>query len=215
MTKTRKKALDTPEQPVTNPGTHRDAESTHQEHGAAHLPDPATEFNPADLERQSEQRAHILNPSRTRRESHTEAVTRRQLGLPSKLSISAGDMRVQMIDAGKNEMGIGIRVVFPENRKPTDEEKEIIRHYIKGEDGEHSEFKWDANAAMWHKHIFRHGERPDDVPPSRPVAIRLDAESRVQKLADALREHSADPASYTDRVQQRRVHAAESDRIPD
>jgi hypothetical protein len=50
---------------------------------------------------------HIANPSSTRRESHAEAVTRR---LPDKLTVTAGDLKVQMIDAGRNEMGIGIRV---------------------------------------------------------------------------------------------------------
>lgn len=154
----------------------------------------------------------IANPSSRRRESHAESVTRR---LPDKLTLTAGDMKVQMIDAGRNEMGIGIRVVFPEDRKPTDEEKDIIRTFIKGDESHPTGFKWDAGVGMWHKMILREGEHVDDVPPSRPVAIRLDAESRVQKLADALREHSADPVGYAEMVQQRREQSAESSRIPD
>ena len=179
---------------------------------ADHRPDPANETNTAELERQTTHAAHIANPSSKRRESHAESVTRR---LPDKLTLTAGDLKVQLIDAGRNEMGIGVRVVFPEGRKPTDEEKEIIRRHMKGEEGEQTGFKWDVGAELWHKHILREGEHVDDVPLSRPVAIRLDAESRVQKLAEALREHSADPAGYADMVKHRREQAAESSRIPD
>ena len=124
----------------------------------------------------------IANQSSTRRESHADAVSRK---LPDKMTVTAGDLKVQLIDAGRNEMGIGIRVVFPEGRKPTDEEKEIIRLHIRGEEGEQTGFKWDRDAGLWLKHILREGEHVDDVPPSRPVAIRLDAERRVQQLAEA------------------------------
>ena len=253
MARTRKKAL-----PATTDTQTTDQPAAH-EHGA----DPATEFNPAELERkpvihpegivhaagesaptpelprhadveraaahenghashhtrhhQHRERAngHIANPSSTRRESHAEAVTRRQAALPSKLTVSAGDMKVQLIDKGDNLAGIGIRVVFPEDRTPTEEEKAIIRKHIKGEDGEHTGFKWDREIGMWAKPIVRENEFEDQVPPSRPVAIRLDAESRVEKLAEALRQHSADPVGYADMVRQRREQAANSDRIPD
>jgi hypothetical protein len=154
----------------------------------------------------------IANPSSKRRESHAESVTRR---LPDQKTVIAGDLKVQMIDAGRNEMGIGIRVVTPDDRKLTEEEKGIIRLHVKGEEGEQTGFTWDRDNGMWLKHILREDEHVDDVPTSRPVAIRLAAERRVQQLAEALREHSADPAGYADMVQQRREQAAESSRIPD
>jgi hypothetical protein len=185
------------------------------------LPPGATDFDPAQIERESEQRAasaHIANPSSTPRPSngHAASVGRRQHKLPSTLSVKAGDMQVQLIDRGSNQDGIGIRVVFPDDRKPTEEEKAIIRAQVKGDDDKPSGFTWmGGDIGMWHKHIVRDGEHAADVPPSRPVAIRLDAESRVQKLAEALREHSADPVGYADMVKQRREQAAESSRIPD
>jgi hypothetical protein len=155
---------------------------------------------------------HIANPTAVRRESHAEAATRR---LPDKLTVTAGDMKVQLIDAGRNELGVGIRVVFPQGRGPTDQEKELIRSHIRGEDGEPSGYKWDANAGLWHRPILKHGEHPEDVPPMRAVHVRLDGESRVQKLAEALREHSTDPVGYADMVQNRREQPANADRIPD
>jgi hypothetical protein len=68
---------------------------------------------------------------------------------------------------------------------------------------------------MWHKHIVRPGEDVAEVPSSRPVAIRLDAERRVEKLAEALREHIADPVGYADMIRQQREQAANRERIPD
>jgi hypothetical protein len=144
---------------------------------------------------------HIANPSSVRRESHAESVSRR---LPDKLTITAGDLKVQLIDAGRNEMGIGIRVAVPEGRRLSDDEKAIIRRLIKGEDGEHTGFSWDAGAGIWLKPIIRKGEFEDQVPPSRPVAIRLDAERRVQSLAEALRDYLSDSVGYSERIQQQR-----------
>jgi hypothetical protein len=43
----------------------------------------------------------------------------------------------------------------------------------------------------------------------------LVAEARVERLADALRHHSADPQSYVEMVRQQREQAANSDRGPD
>ncbi|QEL18772.1 hypothetical protein [Limnoglobus roseus] len=154
----------------------------------------------------------VANPSTTRRTSHAESVGRK---LPGTLSILAGDLTVRLIDKGDNEAGIGIRIETPNGRKLTDEEKDIVRRHVKGEEGEQTGFKWNADVEMWHKHIVREGEYVDQVPPSRPVAIRLDAERRVEKLAEALREHSADPVGYAEQVKQRREQAAESGRIPD
>jgi hypothetical protein len=99
--------------------------------------------------------------------------------------------------------------------KLSDDEKAIIRRHIKGEEGEQTGFNWDANAALWHKHILRDGEHVDDVPPSRPIAIRLSAERIVHNLAEALREHAIDPVGYAENVRARREQAAESGRIPD
>ncbi|MCE9565760.1 MAG: hypothetical protein K8U57_27360 [Planctomycetes bacterium] len=162
---------------------------------------------------------YIANPSMTRRpvQSHAEAVTKRQSNLPSKLSVSAGDMKVQMIDKGDNAAGIGIRVVFPDGaeNRPTEEEKAIIRRHVKGEEGENTGFNWNGSVGMWHKHIVRHGEHPEDVPGTRAVAIRLDAENRVEKLAEALRQHSADPVGFAESVRQRREQAVQGHGIPD
>jgi hypothetical protein len=137
-------------------------------------------------------------------DGHAAGVRRRQEH--SKLTIPAGDVLVHLLDKGDNLAGIGIRVEFPEgSQRPTEEEKEIIRRHIQGEDGRGG-FTWKSPIKLWHKSIVRQGENPDDVPPSRPVAIRLDAESRVQKLADALRQHQADPQAYADRVRADRQH---------
>jgi hypothetical protein len=160
---------------------------------------------------------HLANPSGVRRESHAASVGKRQPALPDKITIPAGDMKVQLIDKGDNAAGIGIRIMFPEGSKdrPTPEEKEIIRRNIKGEDGEKTGFTWNGQMGMWHKDIFRNGEHPDDVPLTRPVAIRLDAERRVEKLAAALKHHQADPAGYADRLRQEREQATQRDGIPD
>ncbi len=154
---------------------------------------------------------HIANPSSKRRESHVAAVRK----LPGTLTVMAGDLAVRLIDAGDNRMGIGIRVEAPEGRKLTEDEIAIIRKHVKGEEGEQTGFTWDRDNQMWHKHIVRENEFEDQVPPSRPVAIRLDAERRVEQLAEALRQHSADPAGYVEMIRQRREQAAEAGRIPD
>lgn len=161
--------------------------------------------------------AHIANPSSVRRPHHgfANAVSHRRNNLPSTLGIKAGDMQVQLIDKGNNMAGIGIRVVFPEDRKPTEEEKAIIRHHVKGEGDERTGFNYNGSLGMWHKDIARPGEGPSDIPASRAVAIRLDAESRVEKLAEALRQHSADPVGFAESVRQRREEAANAERIPD
>jgi hypothetical protein len=119
-------------------------------------------------------------------------------------------MLVHLLDKGDNEVGIGIRVEFPEGSKdrPTAEEKEIIRQHIKGEDGR-SGFEWKGPMKMWHKEIGI------DSPPARSVAIRLDAESRVKKLADALKQYHHDPVGYTGQIQQERQLANQGERIPD
>lgn len=151
---------------------------------------------------------HLANPSATPRPHNFAQQVKKSL--PSKMSVSAGDMIVQLIDAGNNEMGIGIRVVFPEGSKnrPTAEEKEIIREHMKGENGRPG-LNWDRHAGMWHAEIGA------DSPPARNVAIRLNAESRVEKLAEALKHHAADPVGYADMVKHQREQAAERDRIPD
>lgn len=154
---------------------------------------------------------HIANPSSKRRERHAAAVRK----LPSTMSVVAGDLVVRLIDKGDNLAGIGIRVEMPEGRTLTEDEKAIIRKHVKGEEGEQTGFRWDSDLQFWHKHIVRENEFEDQVPPSRPVAIRLDAESRVEKLADALRQHSADPAGYAEMIQQRREQAAQAGRTPD
>jgi hypothetical protein len=68
---------------------------------------------------------------------------------------------------------------------------------------------------VWHKDILREGERPDEVPPSRAVAIRLDAESRVKKLTAALAQHQFDPVGYAESVQQERQLASQGHGIPE
>jgi hypothetical protein len=222
-----------------------DTQTTETHHTEEHLPEGATDFNPAELERQHEHqqkaaevhevseaipednghhashhKPHVANPSSRPREphnGHAAAVSRRQQKLPDKLEIPAGDMLVQLIDKSDNAAGIGIRVVFPDGAegRPTAEEKAIIRRHVKGEEGESTGFNWNGQVGMWHKHIVREGEHPDDVPATRAVAIRLDAENRVEKLADALRQHAADPVGYADRVRQDREQASHSHGFPD
>lgn len=153
----------------------------------------------------------IANPSSKRRESHA-AVGRK---LPGTLGITAGDLVVRLIDKGDNMAGIGIRVEVPEGRELSEEEKAIIRLHVKGTEDKPSGFTWQGKLGMWHKHIAREGERLDDIPPTRAVAIRLDAESRVERLAESLRHHQADPVGFADRIRQQREQAAQSERIPD
>ncbi|OWK42103.1 hypothetical protein FRUB_04181 [Fimbriiglobus ruber] len=131
--------------------------------------------------------------------------------------MAAGDMKVRLVDKGDNAAGIGIRVEFPEGstNRPTPDEKEVIRRHIKGEEGEQTGFNWNGSMGMWHKPIARPGEHADDVPSARAIAIRLDAENRVESLAEALREHAADPLSYAQMVRRRREEAAEGQRVPD
>ena len=90
-----------------------------------------------------------------------------------------------------------------------------IRHHLKADHGKSSGFSWRRDFDMWHKPIVRPDEDPHNIPPSRAVAIRLDAENRVQKLADALKHHAADPVGYADQVRQEREHAAHGQAIPD
>jgi hypothetical protein len=130
---------------------------------------------------------YIANPSSTRREGHAAAVAAKRVE-HSKLTIPAGDLTVHLLDMGDNREGLGIRVTMPEGRKLTDEEKEIIRRHVKGEDGQ-SGFVFDGPAGMWHKPIGKRGESLTDIPASRAVAIRLDAESRVKGLAAELQHH--------------------------
>jgi hypothetical protein len=154
---------------------------------------------------------YIANPSSTVRvNGHVEAIKKRTAQPHSKTTFPAGDMIVHLIDKGENEAGIGIRVEFPQGAKnrPNEEEKAIIRRHVKGEEGQESGFAWKGDFGMWHKDIGR------DSSPNRAVAIRLDAESRVQKLADALKHHAIDPSGYAERIQQEREHAPEG-RIPD
>ena len=153
----------------------------------------------------------IANPSSTRRpESHAARVNR----LPSTLGVQAGDLIVKLIDKGDNRAGIGIRIDTLDGRTLSDEEKQVVREIVRGDGGDRTGFEWQPVIKMWHKPILRSGEHPADMPPSRPVAIRLDAENRVQALAEALRELQADPVGFADRVQQRREQVAEAGRIP-
>jgi hypothetical protein len=154
---------------------------------------------------------HIANPSSRRRESHAASVGRR---LPSTLSAVAGDLVVSVIDRGNNLDGIGIRVEFPDGRRPTAEELEIIREHMQSENGRPG-LRWDRQAGIWHAEIVRQGEHPADIPPSRPVAVRLSVEGRVERLAQALREHQEDPMGFAEQVRQRREQAANGDRVPD
>ena len=143
---------------------------------------------------------YIANPSSTRRDGHAAAVEWRRSDFPDKITIPAGDMKVQFIGKVDNRAGVGIRVVFHEGRKncPTAEEKDIVCKYIKGEDGERTGFTWNGQFGMWHPEIVRPGEDARNAAMTLTVAIRLDAESRVQELADALKHHQADAVGYSE-----------------
>ena len=131
----------------------------------------------------------------------------------SRESIPVGDLIVHRLDKGSNKAGIGILVQVPEGRTRTDDEKEAIRTVMKGETvtGRESPFKWNGliQPKMWHAEIGY------DAPPAKAVAIRLDAESRVHKLADALKHVQADPVGYRQMIEQQRAQAAQSQQIPD
>ena len=201
-------------------------------------PDPDTSFNPSDFDTELQQTAaeivqsvadstvppdsngyaartqapgHIANPSSKRRDGHAAGVRK----LPGKFGVAAGDLWVHMIDKGDNRAGIGIRVEVPEGRTLTDDEKAIIRLHVKGEEGEQTGFAWDRDNGMWRKDIVRPGEHIDDVPRTRPVAIRMDAERRVETLGAALRQHSVDPVGYAEMIRQQREQASQGHGIPD
>lgn len=156
---------------------------------------------------------HIANPTARPRENGHAAAFRRKL--PDTLTIPVGDLKVQLIDKGDNRAGIGIRVEFPEGRKPTDEEKEIIRRHIKGEEGQSTGFTWSGQIGMWQKDIVRRGEDSRDVPATRAVAIRLDAENRVKALAEDFKQLYTDPTGYAEKIRQQRDHAAQGQSLPD
>ncbi len=160
---------------------------------------------------------HATPPAHTHHNGHAAAVKKRQSTPHVKLSVPAGDTVVHLLDKGDNTVGIGIRIAFPEGAKdrPTPEEKEIIRQHIKGEEGERTGFNWDRQANAWIKPIVREGEHPQDIPTTRPVAIRLDAENRVAKLAEALKHHQADPVGYAEQVKAQREQAAQGRGLPD
>jgi hypothetical protein len=183
---------------------------------AAAATPPLTEA-PATPPTEEQAAAHIANPSSRPTTSHAETVGKRQSKLPPMLNIPAGDTLVQLIDKGDNQAGIGIRIAFLEGAKnrPTEEEKAIIRRHVKGEEGEPTGFTWKRDLGMWHKPIVRPGENPHEVPPSRPVAIRLDAERRVKDLADDLKQLQADPVGYAERLRLEREQAAQREPIPD
>jgi hypothetical protein len=135
---------------------------------------------------------------------------REKVKLPDKLSIPAGEAVVQLIDKGNNAAGVGIRILLPNGRKPTDEEREIIRRHVTAAEGERpSGFEWKSQLGMWLKGIG------SDSAPSRAVAIRLDAERRVEKLAADLKEHYLDPAGFAARVRQEREQATQGHDLPD
>lgn len=188
------------------------AEVVHAVAESTRLPEAEQPGFAAQHAPRSQAHSHIANPSSKRRENHAASVARR---LPSTLGVAAGDLVVKLVDKGDNLAGIGIRVELPEGRTLTDAEKDIIRTHVRGEEGERTGFAWDRVNGMWRKDIVRPGEHPGDVPSSRPIAIRLDAEARVERLAESLRHHSADPQSYAEMVRQQRENAANSDRVPD
>lgn len=162
----------------------------------------------------------ILNPTSTRREpigGHAAALTAKRKKVEhSCRQFPAGELVVHYMDKADNRAGIGIMVEFPDNRKPTDEEKEVIRRIVKGEGEKYpTDFKWNNDFGMWHKSFERPGEELRDVPVNRIRAIRYDAEKRAERLADALRHHAQDPAGYAEMITQQREQAAQRDRIPD
>lgn len=123
--------------------------------------------------------------------------------LPDKLGIPVGDLRVQLIDKGDNNAGIGVRVLYPDGREPTGEEKEIIRDVMKEEtNGFPSGFRWRGDMGMWHKEI-------GDVAGPRASAIRLDAERRVESIAKNLRELHGIEYSHADTVEESKGQGAE------
>ncbi|MDY3551464.1 hypothetical protein R5W24_000540 [Gemmata sp. JC717] len=194
MAKSRKKAA-APATEVTQPTEQPAAEVTPAEREAAH------EHGHAHRENSHAARyAHIANPS-----THRRPVRK----LPGTMSLIAGDLTVRLIDKGDNLAGIGIQVVTPEGRTLSEEEKALVRKHVKGTEAEPSGFRWLGELEMWHKAILRDGEFEDQVPPSRPVAIRLDAERRVEALAEDLRRLHGQASGFVGAEEQRREMAAQ------
>jgi hypothetical protein len=157
--------------------------------------------------------AQAAAPAKSRAATVT---TKRNAVEHSKRRFPAGDLMVHYMDKADNSAGIGVMIEFPSNRKPTDEEKEIIRRIMKGEGEQYpTDFNWRNDFGMWHKHFERPGEDIRDVPMNRIRAIRYDAEKRAGRLAEALLQHQADPIGYAEMVKQQRQQAAQGERIPD
>ncbi|MCE9566014.1 MAG: hypothetical protein K8U57_28665 [Planctomycetes bacterium] len=77
MAKFRKKSIEPIEQPITDSESHRQAEAAHHGEVANHLseePDPATEFDPVELERQLQQEQQTHASRHTPTETHAAQV---------------------------------------------------------------------------------------------------------------------------------------------
>jgi hypothetical protein len=127
--------------------------------------------------------------------------------LPSKITIPVGDALVNYI-TDSNEGGVGLQVKFRDGRKPNEKELEIIQKHIKDDEGARTEFNWDYKTNSRRKPIGK------DAPSNVAMAIRYDAEGRAEALADELREYFKDPATFAERVQQKREEQTTGKEIP-
>lgn len=168
----------------------------------------ANDFNPAEFESAPAE----LPPAQTHA---AKLATQRKKVEHSRFQHPAGDLTVHYMDKAVNKDGIGVMVELPPGRKLTDDEKAIISRIMNGEGEQYpTGFNWRRDFGMWLKHFERPGEDIRDVPSNRIIAIRLDAEKRAERLAEALRHHQADPVGYREMITQQREQAASRDHIP-
>jgi hypothetical protein len=182
----------------------RQRQETAAEHGKAYEPLPGEIAASGDGPQEGGTVAQEVTDRADGKRSFREKVQ-----LPDKLSIPAGEAVVQLIDKADNAAGIGIRILLPNGRKPTEVEREIIRRHVTAAEGERpTGFEWKNQLGMWLKGIGA------DSSPMRAVAIRLDAERRCENLSADLKEHYLDPEGFAARVRREREQAAQDQGIP-
>lgn len=86
------------------------------------------------------------------------------------------DRRVELIDDG-NAGGVGIKLSYDD---PADRPSDAVKQILKEGDDKRPGFTYQGGRKLWHKRIGA------DADPRTAVAIRLDAERRVDAIGDQM-----------------------------
>jgi hypothetical protein len=131
--------------------------------GAGGAPAPDGQPQPADEQKEEA-------PGRQQSPQRAEKKPRSVLGRYFK------DRRVQLIDDG-NAGGVGIKLSYDDPaERPSDKVKEILKEGDEKRPG----FTYQGARKLWHKRIGA------DADPRTAVAIRLDAERRVEAIGEQM-----------------------------